>query len=77
MISDSPRFSIGWADVYKGLRGAVLVAAAAFIIGGFEAIQELANTGSLGDFEIMRTFLVGGTSFILEELRRYFKDYTF
>lgn len=73
----SPRFSLDFADVWKGLRGSLLVFIGAFVVGGLVEVNAQLEAGqlALGTFEILRPLLIAGASFLMEEARRFFRNY--
>lgn len=73
--SSSPFGKINWTDLYKALRGSVLVFVAAFVLGGLEAVNSLVQTGDLGSLDLARSVLISTFSFLLETARRYFTNY--
>lgn len=76
--SSSSRFQINVTDVYKAIRGALIVFLAAFVMGGLESVNGGIADGSLelGQFELVRPVLVSFVSFLLETTRRYFTAYS-
>lgn len=69
--------SLNWTDIWKGLRGALIVFASVFAIGGLEALQNAFATGQidLGPLDPMSALVASGMSFVLEEVRRFFTNY--
>lgn len=74
-MSSSPFLRLNWTDIYKGLRGSLIVFVGAFLIGGWESLLAVLQTGDLGPVEFGRPLLTAGASFVLEELRRFFREY--
>jgi len=78
MESSSPLFRLNWVDIFKGLRGSLVVFAAAFTVGGLQEILAQLEAGAidLGQVNFARDIAIAGASFLLEEARRYFKNYS-
>ena len=77
MISTSERFKLNGTDIFKTLRGSLVVFASAFVIAGLQGVIAAIESGdfALGSLSILTPALVSGMSFILESTRRYFKSY--
>ena len=87
MLSNSPRFALNFVDLYKAARGAVLVLASLFVLGGLENLLAWAQKGelcattlplasSLCNFDFAQQATIAVTTFLLESARRFFADHT-
>ncbi len=77
MQSTSPFGDLDWVDIYKGVRGALIVFVGAFLVAGWDGINYMLETGdlNLSFLEFTRPALIAGASFVGEELRRIFRAY--
>ena len=78
MQSSSSFLSLNATDLYKSLRGAVVVFAGLFVLGGLEAATNAIQEGTfdLGSLKILQPLLGSGMSFLLEAARRFFTNYS-
>lgn len=77
MQSDSSFLRINWRDIYKGIRGALVVFIGAFLVGGVDEMRRLIASGDidLGSLQVVQPVLVSLASFVVEEIRRLLTNY--
>jgi len=77
MKSTSSFLRLDWTDIYKGIRGALVVFLGAFVVGELDDMRRLITSGATGvaSFQVGQPILVSLASFLLEEIRRLFTNY--
>ena len=75
MLSTSPLFNVNGVDLWKSVRGALVVLVSVFVLAGLEGILNLIQTGNLGQFQLLQPVLISVMSAVVEMARRFFTNY--